>query len=293
MSKRFIYYGSFASVVAPYFSNLFGMPAAAYSLRKLTPNATNCIRVRRSSDNTEQDIGFVANVPDSPIDTTALLAFVGAGNGFVTTWYDQSTSGNNVLQTTAGSQPRIVSSGVVDIENAEAAISFNGTSQWFNGGNILSMQTSNDLATFAVARTLSTSNSDVFFKGFAQSEINRFSLTFTFGTTTSFVVNNSNVDVRASVSGILTTQQIYNTEFIRNTSNRLLRNNTQVAINTSTVGVIGTNSSNFTIGVLLNNTLIPNRYFNGRMQEIIIYQQPSTPSISTLNTNINTYYNVF
>jgi hypothetical protein len=90
MSKRFIYYGSFAS--AQYFSDLFGMPAAAYSLRKLTPNATNCIRVRRSSDNAEQNIGFVANVPNSPIDTGALLAFVGAGDGFVTTWYDQSTN---------------------------------------------------------------------------------------------------------------------------------------------------------------------------------------------------------
>jgi hypothetical protein len=116
MSKRFIYYGSFAS--AQFFSDLFGMPAAAYSLRKLTPSATNCIRVRRSSDNTEQDIGFVANVPNSPIDTTALLAFVGAGNGFVTTWYDQSTNGRNGTQSTSTRQVRIVNSGVVELLNS-------------------------------------------------------------------------------------------------------------------------------------------------------------------------------
>lgn len=65
--------------------------AAAYSLRKLrTAYTGNCIRVRRSSDNAEQDFGFVNNV----LDTASLLTFVGANSGFVTTWYDQS--GNNV-----------------------------------------------------------------------------------------------------------------------------------------------------------------------------------------------------
>jgi hypothetical protein len=66
-----------------------------------------CLRVRRSSDNAEQDIGFVGTA----LDTTTLLAFVGAGNGFVTTWYDQSGSGFNLVQTTAASQPMIVSGG--------------------------------------------------------------------------------------------------------------------------------------------------------------------------------------
>jgi hypothetical protein len=115
MSKRFIYYGSFGGV--QFFSDLFGMPTAAYALIKLTPNATNCIRVRRSSDNTEQDIGFVANVPDSPIDTTALLNFVGAGNGFIVTKYDQSTNNFHASNSTAASQPQIVSSGALITQN--------------------------------------------------------------------------------------------------------------------------------------------------------------------------------
>jgi hypothetical protein len=115
MSKRFIYYGSFGGV--QFFSDLFGMPTAAYALIKLTPNATNCIRVRRSSDNTEQNIGFVANVPDSPIDTTALLSFVGAGNGFVVTKYDQSTNNNHATNSTGSTQPQIVSSGTLVTES--------------------------------------------------------------------------------------------------------------------------------------------------------------------------------
>ena len=128
MSKRFIYYGSFAS--APFFSDLFGMPASAYSLRKLTPLSTNCIRVRRSSDNAEQDIGFVSNTPNALIDTTTLLTFVGAGNGFVVTWYDQSTTGHNFTQSTGSLQPQIVSSGSVITLNSVPSISMTAAQWW-------------------------------------------------------------------------------------------------------------------------------------------------------------------
>lgn len=40
---------------------------------------TSAVRVRRSSDNAEANIGFTA---EGYLDTAALLAFVGAGNGF-------------------------------------------------------------------------------------------------------------------------------------------------------------------------------------------------------------------
>ena len=52
--------------------------AAAYSLRLLDSTYTgSAIRVRRSSDNTEQDIGF--NV-FGELDTVSLLAFAGTGD---------------------------------------------------------------------------------------------------------------------------------------------------------------------------------------------------------------------
>ena len=54
--------------------------AAAYSVRRLSSSYTDgLIRVRRSSDDAEQDIGFDAN---GDLDTTALLAFVGNKNLF-------------------------------------------------------------------------------------------------------------------------------------------------------------------------------------------------------------------
>jgi len=84
--------------------------AAAYSLRKLRAAYTgNAIRVRRASDNTEQNIGFVNN----ELDTASLTSFCSGTNGFVTTWYDQSGNGYDATQSTAANQPQIVAAGVV------------------------------------------------------------------------------------------------------------------------------------------------------------------------------------
>jgi hypothetical protein len=71
------------------FGDEFVGVTAYYSLRQFTEAETlNAIRVRRSSDDTEQDIGFDAN---GDLDSTALLAFV---NADVDTYTSDFTSGN-------------------------------------------------------------------------------------------------------------------------------------------------------------------------------------------------------
>jgi hypothetical protein len=67
-----------------------------------------CCRVLRTSDSTQTDIGFSGNF----IDVSALLSFVGAGNGLVTIWYDQT--GNAYDIPNGASAPIIVTSGVYD-----------------------------------------------------------------------------------------------------------------------------------------------------------------------------------
>lgn len=101
-------------------------PTAVYSLRKLNPAYSGpCLKVRRSSDDTTQDVGFSGGV----LDTSALLAFVGSGNGFVDTWYDQSGNANHAAQAALNQQPRIVSAGVVDSTNGKTALWFNASNQ--------------------------------------------------------------------------------------------------------------------------------------------------------------------
>ena len=98
--------------------------AAAYSLRKVRSGAALAIRVRRSSDNAEANIGFAWN---GDLDTAALLAHVGSGDGFVTTWYDQSGNARNATQATAANQPQIVSNGAIETQNGRPMPLFDGT----------------------------------------------------------------------------------------------------------------------------------------------------------------------
>lgn len=82
-------------------------PRATYSLRKRISYAAKALRVRRSSDDAEQDIGFV----DDRLDVAALLAFVGGGSGYVRTLYDQTGNGHDAYQTNLLAQPAVVVSG--------------------------------------------------------------------------------------------------------------------------------------------------------------------------------------
>ncbi|WMW77322.1 arabinofuranosidase catalytic domain-containing protein [Flavobacterium sp. 20NA77.7] len=100
---------------------LLTTPVAAYSLRLLRSGYTGnpAIRVRRSSDNTETNIGFTNS---GDLDETALLAFTGSSDGFVTTWYDQSGNNNHAINTNTAAQPQLVFAGVVNKMNNKPAI---------------------------------------------------------------------------------------------------------------------------------------------------------------------------
>lgn len=106
-----------------YFIDEFGAPTFAYSVRRLSSSyAGACLRVRRTSDNTEQDIGFSGDA----LDTSALLSFVGANDGRVTIWYDQSGNANHAAEPTATYQPLIVIAGALYTESGLPALRYAG-----------------------------------------------------------------------------------------------------------------------------------------------------------------------
>jgi len=102
----------------------FGGASVAYSLRKLSSTYTgSAIRVRRSNDNAEQDIGFVGN----DLDTASLLSFVGVNSGFIASWYDQSGNNLHAYQSSASSQPLVVNSGILNMLGTKVGIKFDGS----------------------------------------------------------------------------------------------------------------------------------------------------------------------
>jgi hypothetical protein len=96
--------------------------SAAYGLRLLsTSYAGSAVQIRRSSDNATLNIGFTAA---GHLDTATLKTFTGAGNGFVSIWYDQSGNALHLAQPTAINQPSLVTDGVVNRQNARPFIRF-------------------------------------------------------------------------------------------------------------------------------------------------------------------------
>ena len=120
--------------------------AAAYSLRKLRYNySSSAIRVRRASDNAEQDIGFVSN----ELDTTSLASFCSGTNGFVVTWYDQSGNSRNATQITTANQPKIYNSSTgVLLVNSKPSLFFDGS----NDGLSHSAISGTKFASFTVSK---------------------------------------------------------------------------------------------------------------------------------------------
>lgn len=110
--------GGGGGIISPFY------PTTLYSLRlRKLGYAGACIRIKRSSDSTETDIGFVAG---DYVDGAAALAFVGTGGsdqGYVTKWYDQSGGGVDLSDTT--STVKIVTNGVLHAFSGKPALLMN------------------------------------------------------------------------------------------------------------------------------------------------------------------------
>lgn len=97
----------------------------AYSMRRVAAAYDGpALTVRRSSDSTTLDVGFGS---DDLLDEAALLAFAGAGDAFVATWYDQSGNNRHMVSPSNAQQPPIVQAGVVHTILGRPALLFAGT----------------------------------------------------------------------------------------------------------------------------------------------------------------------
>ena len=275
--------------------------AAAYSVRKLRAAYTgNAIRVRRSSDNTESDIGFTAL---GNLDTTALTTFCSGTNGFVTTWYDQSGNANNATQTTAANQPQIVSSGSVINVNSKPCLQFTRSSQqtlsystslWTYTGNSTLFHTSRNRNTSATQYGSVISQGGGSVSNALGIQWQQYPNTATQASTDIFAPGG------ISTSGT----QSANTQYLatfqwQNWSTHKTNGNTIIAINGANQSLsayggtpIGLNTTPRLIGGFVAG--ISGGAFEGDIQEIVVYTSVlSGTNIDGAESNINTYYAIY
>jgi hypothetical protein len=121
---------SFPGAVASFVGAYDDIPniVTAYSTRRLlTAYTGSLLRIRRSSDNEQQDFGYDGN---GDLDTAAIATFVGGGSGFIVTWYDQSGGGYHANQATPAAQPLYVASG----QNGRPVPRFDGNDDFLSMG---------------------------------------------------------------------------------------------------------------------------------------------------------------
>lgn len=283
---------------APLLLDSYPGAAAAYSIRKLrTAYTGSAIRVRRSSDNTEQDIGFSGG----NLDTSALTSFCGAGNGFVTTWYDQSGNGKNATQSTASNQPQIVSSGSVITLNSKSSMSYTGNSGMgftfsnFSGATSYSITSvfsaieatqytkllsiGPDSPTSGVWYTVNTGGTALEWQskdtGFAGNGYNNL--------LGPIIISNGRI-----IPDSITTQNLLTT-VLSSSNAKMFRNGSEISYRVQRTGNCYTTTGDLILGNSPNNA----NTFNGRMQEIVIWQTDQNSNISGINNNSNTYYGTY
>ena len=272
--------------------DLYPSAAAAYSMRKLrTAYTGSAIRVRRSSDNAETDIGFSGG----NLDTSALSSFCGSSDGFVTTWYDQSGNNRNAIQTTASNQPQIVSSGNIINVNSKSALYFDGFNYSLLNSTLIAGTTQ---SAFYVKKGMNIyGNSNIF--GFpSASGSAQLGIYYWNSSPFSYGFNSWNGDSWGYDGA--------NTEFLSQTLEmalflngnpsssgvKLFINNSQKTLSQ----VRGTSvSRTMQDGLKIGQGAIQNdQNFDGNLQELVIWSADySSTNRSGIQSNINSYYGIY
>jgi len=235
----------------------YGGAAAAYSLRRLSSTYTgDAIRVRRASDNAEQDIGFDI---EGNLNTAALASFCSGTNGFVKTWYCQSGNANDATQTTTGSQPKVYDSGTGTVTV--------GTKPG------LSFATNN---IFSLTSQISITNENFFY------------VTGNIVDVSVYIASSSYVRNQAFRYLLYDGSSFYasNISPASGYSLQTVINNDGVYQNTSKL-------ANFTNKLTVAGTSILKANAAGSYQELIIYDADQSSNRSGIETNINDFYSIY
>ena len=282
--------------------DLYPSAAAAYSLRKLrTAYTGSAVRVRVSTSGAEGDVSFDVNNTISASSTVTVTAvgtsglsigqqvtfstFWNAGgsnqNGFVTTWYDQSGNARNATQTTQANQPRIVNSGVVELQITKPGLRFINVNSTFLTTQSFTINT--PVRSFSLFKIMSFPGGQFIFDG---SLINNHRIFIS--SSTKFALFGSGAIGQPDYTdntGIL--NKNYLSDFLHAGANTSwqINNNTQItatwndsSVNFLTLGKAGNTNS---------------YYYDGIISEFILYPNNQNSNASNIKTNINTHYAIY
>ena len=278
----------------PLLLDLYPGAIGAWSLRKLRAGyGGTAIRVRRASDNAEQNIGFDAL---GDLDTSALTTFCTGTNGFVTTWYDQSGNNKNGLQISAISQPKIYDSvtGVLT-QNGKPTVSFDGTNDFLDCGLINGGTKPANYSSMNVSRYSSLATTR-----FAFGSINSGGQT-----TNAYLLNgirsskSENIFGDGVVGGTIansvlnhtTNQQLNSSYYTGGNTIQMYRDGLGLSLTYLQQGASSCGGTEFKTSIARSGEA-NSAYFIGDQQENIVYPSDQTANRVAIENDIKTYYGI-
>ena len=259
------------------------VPGAAVALsaaRLLRSDYTgDAIRVRRASDNTEQDIGFDG---DGLLDESALATFCAGTDGFIRTWYDQSGNGNDATQAATASQPKVYDSVTgVDLENAKPSLAFDGVNDVLIAASSVTVGLNHTLV--IVGKGLATATDDVFsvdrFEARIQS--NSYALLYD-GEPSQYYFTPSTSNQFSFFGGRKSADDL---------TYASINGGLQLSSTAKTSDLWGTTTRQPTIGARNLGSL--GLFWEGKVQEVILYLTDQSANRFAIEANINANYLIY
>jgi hypothetical protein len=250
----------------------------ALSVRKLDADYTGyCMKIRRSSDNAELDIGFDSS---GNLDTSAIVSHCSGTIGYCTVWYDQSSNSNNVTQTTSSLQPIIYNAGAVITQNTIPALSFATNLKY------LSCSSGIDMSNISVSAVYSAINGGGHILGMQTSNNDGWRLQ-AHSTGGRLRAGGTNVNSTLSNVSIYTLQ----TAFAYGGNGTTYINQTGSSTISATIGT--TTSLTFRVGTTYNPGSFA--WAQGVQQEVIVWPSSSVDisDRTGVESNVNSYFSVF
>lgn len=250
----------------------------AFSFRKLSDSYSgNCLRVRRSSDNTESDFGFNGDF----VDTSAIKDFITTSDAFVVTWYDQSGNSKNVTAPSSAAQPRIATAGALVYGGGKLCMQFDGSN------DVLERNENIDDEAYSCFMVFIRTTATNFFNG--ASVYNAAGVGLFVGSTSS---------AKAEIGHFTSPNYVF---VRRGTANTNLTLATGIYYGSNFLGSDGsTNSTNTRSADIVGPTdrlafgsfqrVSGTQWYPGQLHETIIYLSDKRTDRATIETNIKNFY---
>lgn len=228
----------------------------------------SCLRVRRSSDNEELDIGFLSS---GELDTAAMKTFIGANSAYVTKMYNQNGTSNNAVQSTPGKQPIIMNAGVIYRFSGKPSPYWDGTNRYFvfeNSGNksrldIYYVHSTSDVA---YVQFITETNEEDAWGYLASNNAN---------TTYRQNIPNSSLYVNNTLISVSTRADVYN------------------ALNGTKIITLEYFKTGASVNLKFTNYSTAGIYFTGYVNCFLIYDADVSANRSNINNAINSIYSIY